>query len=41
MAGEGFLLVHLPSQVGLAQPCEASYADDSREEEEEEEIELE
>ena len=40
MAREGFLLMHLPSWVGLAQSCEAFYADDSREEEEEE-IELE
>ena len=36
MAEERFLSVHLPSWVGLAQPCEVPYADDSGEEEEEE-----
>ena len=40
MAGEGFLSVHLPSRVGFARPCEASYVDDSGEEKEKE-IELE
>ena len=40
MARKGFLLMHLPSWVRLAQSCEASYADDLGGEEEEE-IELE